>query len=208
MGQIRTIFFDVGGVLLTNGWDTTERKAVLAQFNVSDADVEQFEKLHPGPNDAWEKGEISVGEYLEKTLFTEPRDFTPEQFFAAMQAQSRELPQTAIPVLHALAKAGIYKVVMLNNEAAELNDFRIAKFGFRDQFSVFCSSCYLGLRKPDPKIFQRALQITQAAPAESIFIDDRAGNVSVAKDAGINGVQFTTPDALVKDLQSLGVEKL
>jgi putative hydrolase of the HAD superfamily len=208
MGEIRAIFFDVGGVLLTNGWDTTERHAVLAEFNLNSGDVEQFERLHPGPNDAWEKGEITVGEYLDKTLFTEPRDFTPAQFFAAMQAQSRVLPQGALPVLHAIAKSGIYKVAMLNNEATELNDYRIATFGLRDQFDVFCSSCYLGLRKPDPKIFERALQITQARPEESVFIDDRENNVAVANEAGMHGVRFTTPDALVKDLEAFGIRDI
>jgi putative hydrolase of the HAD superfamily len=208
MGQIRALFFDVGGVLLTNGWDTTERRAVLAQFNVSDADVEQFERLHPGPNDLWEKGEITVGEYLDKTLFTEARDFTPEQFFAAMQAQSREIPQSALAAVHTLATTGIYKLVTLNNEATELNDYRIKKFGLGESFDVFCSSCYLGLRKPDPKIYQRALQITQAAPEESIFIDDRENNVAVAKEAGMHGVRFTTPEALAKDLEALGIREL
>ena len=208
MGQIRAIFFDVGGVLLTNGWDTTERHAVLAQFNVNSADVDQFERLHAGPNDLWEKGEITVGEYLNKTLFTESRDFTPEQFFAAMKAQSRVLPQGALAVLNAIATRGIYTVGMLNNEATELNDYRIETFGLRDKFDVFCSSCYLGLRKPDPKIFQRALQITQAAPGESVFIDDRETNVGVAKDAGMHGVRFTTPELLIKDLEALGIREL
>lgn len=208
MGQIRAIFFDVGGVLLTNGWDTTERHAVLAQFNLNSGDIDQFERLHPAPNDAWEKGDITVGEYLDKTLFTEPRDFTPEQFFAAMKAQSRELPQGALPALNALATTGIYTLVMLNNEATELNDYRITTFGLGHSFDVFCSSCYLGLRKPDPKIFLRALQITQAAPAESVFIDDRENNVAVARDAGMHGVRFTTPEALAKDLEALGIREL
>jgi len=113
-----------------------------------------------------------------------------------------------MPVLHAIAKAGIYKVVMLNNEAAELNDFRIEKFGFRDQFVAFCSSCYVGLRKPDLKIFQRATQIMQVEPEESVFIDDREGNIKIAVGLGMQGVQFTTPDALVKELKSLGVDNL
>jgi putative hydrolase of the HAD superfamily len=208
MGQIRALFFDVGGVLLTNGWDTTERHAVLTQFNVNDADIEQFERLHPGPNDAWEKGDITVWEYLDKTLFTEQRDFTPQQFFAAMKAQSREIPQSALAAVHTLATTGIYKLVTLNNEATELNDYRIERFGFRDVFEVFCSSCYMGLRKPDPKIYQRALQILQVAPGESVFIDDRENNVAVANGAGMHGVRFTTPEALAKDLEALGVREL
>jgi len=208
MAQIRAIFWDVGGVLLTNGWDTTERHAVLNQFGLDAGDIEQFEHLHPGPNDQWEKGEITVNEYLSRTLFTEPRSFTSDEFVAAMKAQSRVLPDGAMPMLHAIAKAGIYKVVMLNNEAAELNDFRIEKFGFRDQFVAFCSSCYVGLRKPDPKIFQRGTQIMQVEPEESVFIDDREGNIKIAVGLGMQGVQFTTPDALVKELKSLGVDNL
>jgi len=150
------ILFDVGGVLLTNGWDHGERARVIAQF---DLDLAAFEARHMAPYDAWERSVIPLKAYLNATVFYEPRKFSQGEFFAAMCAQSHELPNGALGVLAELAGAGKYLVGALNNEARETNEYRFEKFGIRKLLDVSLSSCYLGLRKPELAIYKRALDI-------------------------------------------------
>ncbi|WP_446744945.1 HAD family hydrolase [Silvibacterium acidisoli] len=202
MSQISTILWDVGGVLLTNGWDHEERADVLKQFGVEKA---EFEEFHPEANDEWEKGQISVEEYLNRTLFRKPRSFTAAEFLAAMKAQSEVLPDSALGILDELAASETVDLGLLNNEAAELNDYRIEEFGFRTCFDFFFSSCYVGLRKPDERIYRLALNVLQAEPDEVAFIDDRAGNVETARSLGIHAIQYEGSAKLAKDLAALGI---
>lgn len=203
MSDISTILWDVGGVLLTNGWDHKERAAVLANFNV---DRTRFEEAHPEPNDEWEKGFISAEEYLQRTVFWEPRDFTAEQFLDAMKAESKLLPDSAIGILESLAASQQVDLGILNNEARELNDYRIEEFGFLGYFDFFFSSCYVGLRKPSPQIYRLALDVLQCEPSEVIFIDDRAGNIEAAKTLGINGIHYEGSQKLAATLTGFGIE--
>jgi putative hydrolase of the HAD superfamily len=203
MSDISTILWDVGGVLLTNGWDHKERAAVLAHFHV---DLEAFEERHPDANDLWEKGLITVEEYLNRTVFFEPRDFTANEFLAAMKAESLVLPDSGIGVLESLAASQEVDLGMLNNEARELNDYRIEEFGFRGYFDFFFSSCYVGLRKPSSQIYKLALDVLQCEPSEVVFIDDRAGNVEVAAGLGIHAIRYEGSEKLAKALEQLGIE--
>jgi putative hydrolase of the HAD superfamily len=202
MPAIRTILWDMGGVLLTNGWDHTERDAVLEHFGLERG---EFEERHPAANDAWEKGEINAEEYLRRTVFYKPRNFSWQDFLQAMKLQSQMLHPGCFRILRGLAASHEYKLGVLNNEATELNDYRIEKFGLRELFEYFLSSCYLGLRKPDERIFVRALQIIQADPAATVFIDDREGNVNAAKAAGMQAIHFTAPEVLIEQMGALGI---
>lgn len=196
------ILFDVGGVLLTNGWDHRERAAVIQQFGL---DVAAFEARHPAANDAWEKDEIHAKEYLDATVFYEPRGFTHEEFLNAIFAQSVPIEDSALSVLDELADAGKCLVGALNNEAREPNDYRFQKYGLRDRFEVALSSCYVGLRKPEAVMYKRAIDIV-GRPAERIlFIDDREGNVDAARACGMKGIQFTGERGLRAELAALGV---
>ncbi len=196
------ILFDVGGVLLTNGWDHNERALVLARFGV---DVAGFEARQPVPYAAWERGAISVDQYLDATVFTEPRSFSREEFFSAMCAQSKVLPDGALPILKELAAGGGYLVGALNNEARETNVYRFSQFGLRGLFRVALSSCYLGLRKPDAAIYRCALDVLGRPAERVLFIDDRQGNVDGATAAGMKAIHFTGAAALRAELEGLGV---
>jgi putative hydrolase of the HAD superfamily len=202
MATITTILWDVGGVLLTNGWDHKERAAVLSHFGV---DRDAFEQRHPDANDAWEKGLLTVEEYLDKTVFYEPRSFTAADFLEAMRAESKVLEDSALGILGTLAASESVTLGMLNNEARELNDFRIEKFGLRAYFNVFLSSCYVGLRKPDAHIYKLALDVLQKAAREVAFVDDRAGNVEAASSLGISGIQYRGAESLKAELERLGI---
>lgn len=196
------ILFDVGGVLLTNGWDHCERAVVLDYFHL---DKDEFERRHPGPNDAWERDAISAKEYLDATVFYEPRSFTHDDFLAAICAQSKLLPNGGLGILEELAASGKATLGCLNNEAREPNEFRFRAFGLRQYFEVFLSSCYVGLRKPGATIYQRAIDIL-GEPAERIlFIDDRRENVAAAAAAGMKTIRFDGADGLRRDLQTLNV---
>ena len=195
------VLFDVGGVLLTNGWDTRERALAIERFHL---DMPGFEARHHAAYPAWERGAILVNAYLDATVFTEPRSFSHDEFFAFMLAQSKVLPDSGLGTLEELAASNKCMIGALNNEARETNKYRFETFGLFQYFKVALSSCYLGLRKPDAAIYQTSLDIL-GRPAERIlFIDDRIENVTGAINAGMKAIQFVGEEKLRNDLASLG----
>jgi putative hydrolase of the HAD superfamily len=196
------ILFDVGGVLLTNGWDHRERAAAVEHFRL---DLAAFEARHVAPNDAWERGVIPLKAYLDTTVFYEPRSFSGEEFFAFMLSQSKLLADGALGILAELSASDNYLLGALNNEARETNEYRFEKFGLRRHFQVAMSSCYVGLRKPDLAIYRRALDILGRPPERILFIDDREENVASARAAGMMTIRFEGADGLRRELAGLGV---
>ena len=196
------ILFDVGGVLLTNGWDTRERALATEQFHL---DAASFEARHREAFPAWERGEIPVGAYLDRTVFTEPRSFSHDDFFAFMIAQSKVLPDSALGTLQQLAASNQCMLGALNNEARETNKYRFQTFGLFDYLDVALSSCYLGLRKPDAAIYERALDILGRPADKILFIDDRIENVNGAIGAGMKAIHFQGEEGLRRELANLGV---
>jgi putative hydrolase of the HAD superfamily len=197
MSPFDVILFDVGGVLLTNGWDHAERAAAVKQFGL---DLASFEARHAKVVDAWEKGEITRDAYLDAAVFNEPRPFSRDEFFAFILAQSKILPDGALGILAELAASKGFMVGCLNNEARETNDYRFATFGLRQYFKVAFSSCYVGLRKPNVEIYRRAIDILGAPPKRILFIDDRQENVDGAVLAGMKGIRFEGEQQLKKQL--------
>jgi putative hydrolase of the HAD superfamily len=196
------ILFDVGGVLLTNGWDHRERAVTAEHFGL---DLTAFEARHPKAADAWERDLISMKDYLNAVVFYEPRSFSQDDFFAFMKTQSKELLDGALGILGEVAASDECMVGALNNEARETNEYRFENFELRKYFKVALSSCYLGLRKPDPAIYKRALDIL-GRPAERIlFIDDREENVIPAAAAGMKTIRFEGAEKLKVELVELGV---
>src|SRR5580658_1875925 len=196
------ILFDVGGVLLTNGWDHVERAAAVAHFGL---DAAALETRHEEVMDAWERGQINLNQYLDVAVFYEPRAFSRSEFFSFMLAQSQKLPHGALHILAELAASNPCLIGALNNEARETNEFRFTHFGLRRYFKVAFSSCYVGLRKPEPAIYRRALDILGCSPERVLFIDDRDENVAGGLAAGMKAIRFTEADALRGELRSLGV---
>ena len=196
------ILFDIGGVLLTNGWDHRERAALVERF---DLDAASFEEHHAKAFEPWERGEITLDEYLDAVVFYEPRSFSHEEFFAAMCEQSKLLADGAMCILKDLAASDKCVVGSLNNEARETHEFRIEKFGLCQYLEFTFTSCYMGLRKPDPQIYRRALGIVGERAERSLFIDDRLENVAAAAQVGMKAIRFTGADALRRDLQALEV---
>lgn len=196
------ILFDVGGVLLTNGWDHEERSLVLGQFHLDKA---AFDQRHAIAYPDWERGAATVESYLNATVFYEPRSFSQSDFFAAICAQSKLLPDGAIGIVQQLAASDKCLIGALNNEARETNEFRLDRFGLRPLFQVALSSCYLGLRKPDAAIYRAALDILGRPAQRILFIDDREANAAAAAAVGMKAICFTGADALQRKLENLGV---
>ena len=201
MPAIHAIFWDVGGVLLSNAWDHTERSATLEHFGL---DEKEFHARHEMAVSSFERGEISLDEYLDRTVFYQERPFTQDQFRDYMFSLSRPNPG-ALAVARALAESGKYFMGTINNESRELNLYRIETYGLRDIFRLFVSSCFVGLRKPESGIYRLAIEVTQINPDECCFIDDRALNLECAAKLGMHTIQMQTLDQLRNDLAKLGV---
>lgn len=205
--QIRAIYWDIGGVLLTNGWDHEERARVLEQFAIP---RDEYEARHPDANDRWERGELSDDEFLKQTVFFKERSFTPAEFIQAVRAQSKWLPGGAKNVIatlrqsHSPANGGL-KMAMLNNESGSLNDYRIETFGLRRYFDGFFCSAYIGMRKPEPRMFQAGAAMLDFRPEECAFVDDREKNCAAAAEVGMHAIQYRGEEALRDALRALGV---
>ncbi len=200
--RIQAIYWDIGGVLLTNGWDHEERARVLAQFSIDRA---EYEPRHEEANDRWERGEISDRQFLEQTVFFKERSFTPEQFLAALWRESQWLPGGARNVITAARQHSGLKMAMLNNESGPLNDYRIDTFGLAQFFDGFFCSAYLGMRKPEPRIFTTGAALLHVAPEACCFIDDREKNCAAAASVGMHAIQYKGEQQLTESLRALGV---
>jgi putative hydrolase of the HAD superfamily len=195
--EIRHIFFDIGGVLGSNGWDHEQRERAVAQF---DLNAEDFEWRHKEVIGEWEEGRITIDEYLEIAVFHTPRKFSREEFIEFMYSQS--IPDEAtITIARQLSRQAGYTLMTLNNEAEELNRHRIEKFGISQIFEAFLSSCWLGVRKPLRRFYNRGLGIAHADAATSLFIDDRQQNLISAGTLGMNVILFRSASQLRSDLE-------
>jgi putative hydrolase of the HAD superfamily len=201
MPAITTLFFDLGGVCLSNGWDREQRRVVADQYGL---DYDPFDRRHRQVVDALERGQITLDEYLRWTIFYEPRPFTIEDVTETIMQLSTPFADT-LELVGRLRASNRYLLATINNEARELNEYRIARFELRALFSAFFSSCYLNLLKPLPEHYRRALQITQRTPDECIYVDDRPLNVEVAAILGMRAIQFTSAAQLAADLRDAGV---
>lgn len=200
--HVEHVFFDVGGVLGTNGWDREQRQVALDHFGL---DLEEFQYRHEETVGVFESGAMSLDEYLDVTVFYEQRPFTREQFTKFMLAQSKPFPDS-IAVARALRESSRVAMMTLNNEAAELNRYRIQHFGLRPIFSAFFTSCWLGARKPARPIYERALEMAQADPRHTLFVDDREQNLHPARTLGMRTILFRSAEQLAADLQRVGLD--
>jgi putative hydrolase of the HAD superfamily len=198
---IRALFWDVGGVLLSNAWDHEERAQAIERFGL---DANQFEQHHQENVAGFEQGRISLDEYLTRTVFSEKNDISRNDFSHYMCSLSRA-KSDVLEYARLLARSE--RMATINNESRELNEYRIRKFSLDGIFPLFVSSCYVGLRKPDPRIYRLALDLTQASPEECCFIDDRPENIQGAQTAGMRTVLFENLDQLKQSLDQQGVAR-
>ncbi len=198
--DLKVLFLDVGGVLLTNGWGHESRMAAANQFNL---EYEAINRLHEFIFNVYEIGNLTLEEYLDTVIFNEPREFTKEDFKSFMYAQSVELPGM-LPWIIEWKNSGCgFRIISINNEPKELNDYRIKKFKLHRCFDAFISSCEVGMRKPDPGIFKLAMGVALAAPEQCYYFDDRPMLVDAAARLGINAFHhqgFESSKSIIEQL--------
>jgi putative hydrolase of the HAD superfamily len=199
---ITCMFVDVGGVLLTDGWDHHARKRAATHFKLKLADMEARHHL---TFDTYEEGKLTLEEYLGRVVFYQKRPFTRAQFRRFMFAQSKPCPQMIEMVAQLKVRHGL-KIVAVNNEARELNSHRIRKFKLGQFVDAFISSCFVNVRKPDADIFRLALDIAQVPARQVVYIENTSMFVQVAEGLGIRSILHTDYRSTCAKLASFGLQ--
>ncbi len=199
---ITTLFLDLGGVLLTNGWGRESRRAAAEVFKINFDDMEERHHL---TFDTYEEGKLTLNEYLKRVVFSEKRSFTPVQFQNFMFDQSTPYPQM-IELVKRLKKQHQLKIAVVNNEARELNVHRIKKFHLDQFVDFFISSCFVHYRKPDADIYRIALDIAQVPAENVLYIEDRQMFVDIARDLGIRSIRHNNYVSTSSELDAMGLK--
>lgn len=201
MEHFTTLFLDIGGVLMTNGWDRQARRRAADIFSL---DYAELNERHHLTFDTYEEGKLSLDDYLDRVVFSQDRSFSREEFRAYMFDQSRIFPDM-IELVCKLKTQYRLKVAGVNNEGRELNEHRMRTFGLGRIFDFFVSSCFVHFRKPDPDIYRIALDIAQVMPEQVVYIDDRPMFVEVARSSSIQGIVHTGFETTREELKALGL---
>ena len=199
--KITTLFLDIGGVLLTNGWDGEARDKVIEHFKLDGAELNDRHHL---TFDTYEEGKLSLTEYLNRIVFYEPRSFSQDDFIAVMYKQSLPFQKT-IDYFKEIKKQYHLKVIAVSNEGRELNAYRIKEFKLNELFDAYISSSFVHLRKPDEDIFRMATDISQTLPEHSLYVDDRLMFVRIAQSLGMNGLHYKGLDGAKTHLETFGL---
>ena len=197
---ITTLFLDIGGVLLTNGWDREARLRAAQTFRL---DYQVLDERHHLTFDTYEEGKLSLDEYLQRVIFFQPRNFSLQEFKDFMFSQSKPFPEM-IELVHELKNRYGLKVAAVSNEGRELTVYRIRKFDLSRIIDFFISSCFVHFRKPDHDIYKIAMDIAQVPPEQVVYIDDRSMFVEVTKELGIRGIHHTNFEATRDALNAMG----
>lgn len=201
VNQITSLFLDIGGVLLTNGWDHTMRRRAAEKFEL---DYEEMNERHHLTFDTYEEGKVGLEEYLKRVVFYKDRPFSRKEFRDFMYAQSQPLPEM-IDLIRRLKKRYHLKVAAVSNEGRELTIHRVQQFRLSEFIDFFISSCFVHFRKPDTDMYRLALDCAQVPADQVFYIDDREMFVEVASMLGIRGICHTDYQATRDTLVELGL---
>jgi putative hydrolase of the HAD superfamily len=199
--SITTLFVDIGGVLLTNGWDHNARLLTARAF---DMDFDEMDERHHLTFDTYEEGKLTLAEYLDRVVFYQPRSFSKEEFQTHMFAQSQPYTEM-IEMARALKQQYGLHVAAVSNEGRELTIHRIQKFNLKSVIDFFISSCFVHIRKPDLDIYRIALDIAQASPEQVVYIEDRSMFVELAQGLGIRSILHSGYPATRAALADIGL---
>jgi len=200
--QITTLFLDIGGVLLTNGWDDNIQKRAADKFGM---DYREMNERHHLTFDTYEEGKLSLDVYLNRVVFYKERSFSREEFKSFMYAQSQPFPEM-IELMRRLKTQYGLEVAAVSNEGRELTVYRVQQFELGTVIDFFVSSCFVHFRKPDEDMYRIALDIAQVRPEQVVYIDDRAMFVEVAQGLGIRGIIHTGYQSTSKALEQFGLK--
>ena len=199
---LKAIFTDIGGVLLTDGWNRNSRSKAGSKFNL---DIAEFEERHHLTFDTYEEGKLSLDDYLNRTVFYEKRNFSMDDFKKFMFDQSQPYPEMITSIARLKKQYGL-KVAVISNEGRELTEYRIKQFKLYEFVDFFISSSFVHLRKPDIDIFQMALDIAQVKGEEVVYLEDRPMFVQVAESLRIHGIRHTDHGSTMEKLKVIGFQ--
>jgi putative hydrolase of the HAD superfamily len=199
---ISVLFLDIGGVLLTNGWDHKTRQQAARDFEL---DYEEMNDRHGMTFDAYERGLLSLNDYLKRVVFYQERSFTLEQFTEYMFSRSQPIDHN-VTFFQRVTEVNGLKVGAISNEGRELTVHRIRTFGLTRLIEFFISSCFVHFRKPDEGIYRLALDIAQVPPERAAYVDDRAMFVEIARNLGIRSIHYRGLEETRRALERLGLE--
>jgi putative hydrolase of the HAD superfamily len=199
---ITTLFLDIGGVLLTNGWDRATRQHAADAYHL---DYAEMDERHHLTYDTYEEGKLTLDEYLLRVVFYQARSFSMDEFKNFMFSLSQTYDQM-LDLVHLLKARYPLKTIAVNNEGRELNDYRIRQFSLGEVIDTFVSSCFVHFRKPDLDIFKIGLDISQSPPQQVAYIDDRPMFVEIAQTLGIRGIRHVDHPSTLSKLAELGLK--
>jgi 2-haloalkanoic acid dehalogenase type II len=238
MKQFEAILFDLGDTLIyfDGDWPTVferARQAMLASLQKSGLGVGQefLDDFYARMQAYYRERDTEFIEYtthyvLCSTLKEWGFGDTPDEVLAQALndfhsvTQAHWIPESdAIPTLKALKEMG-YRLALISNAADDRNtQVLVDKAGVRSYFEMVLSSAAEGIRKPNPRIFQRALERMGVAPEQAAMVGDTLGaDILGAKNAGIFSIWITrrantsanrahadtiTPDARISALSEL-----
>jgi putative hydrolase of the HAD superfamily len=198
---ITTLFLDIGGVLLTNGWDRKARQLAAQTFQLDYYDIEERHHL---TYDTYEEGKLNLDDYLQRVVFCQPRSFSMDDFKDFMLSRSQPIT-SMIDLVRSIKTQYHLKTIAVSNEGREINAYRIHTFGLDELIDTFVSSCFVHYRKPDPDIYRIALDISQTSPAQVAYIDDRPLFIEIANSLGIHGIHHVDLSSTRSSLEQLGL---
>jgi putative hydrolase of the HAD superfamily len=199
--NISALFLDIGGVLLTNGWDRNMRRKAAERFCL---EYDELNDRHHMTFDAYEEGKLSMDEYLSLVVFHKKRSFSFNDFKKFIFAQTEPLPEM-ISMFKSIAKRNSLKVGAISNEGRELTVYRVSHFGLKDVIQFFICSSFVHFRKPDKDIYRLALDVGQVVPEQSIYVDDRELHTEVARSLGMNAIYHTDIETTRHKLSEYGL---
>jgi len=199
--KITTLFLDIGGVLLTNGWDTALRKQTAEHFEV---DYNELDHRHRVTYDTYEEGKMSLETYLRQIIFFEPREYTSEDVVSYILEQATAYDDMIGLVKKLRAVYGL-RIAVVSNEGREIAEDRIRRFHLKDFVDFFVVSAFVHFRKPDLDIYRLALDVAQVHPTEVAYIEDRPLLCEVAETLGINSVLNRDAATTREKLAALGL---
>ncbi len=202
--SITTLFLDIGGVLLTNGWDRAARKQAADTFHL---DVAEMEERHHLTYDTYEEGKLSLDEYLLRVIFYQERAFSIEEFRSFMLSRSQPYDDM-IALIRSIKARHHLRTIAVSNEGREINTYRIQHFKLDQLIDTFVSSCFVHFRKPDLDIYRIALDVSQSVPETVAYIDDRPLFVEVASSLGIQGILHVDVRTTRLKLSELGLDSI
>jgi len=204
--QIKAIIFDLGGVVLDFDFSNFYNN-IIAQSPLNKPQtpimLEFFRQ-----SDIYHQGNMTDDEFYHLACdLLQICALDQTNFYSAFNSIISGLNPEIISLIRKLKETKKYRLIALSNVNSSHWDYILKKnWDFIDYFDELILSHEIHLIKPNPKIFEYAIQKAKCKPTQIVFIDDGLNNIRAAQEFGIHGIKFTTKDELIKELLKLGIK--